>query len=78
MLLNPLKTKNMIFTTLLKYDVLPQISTEEKEYLDVVEEHKIIGFIFRSDWKTICSTEYICKKAYSHMGQKDEDGYYAE
>ena len=67
MLLNPLKTKTMIFNTLLKYDLLPQISTEAGEYLDVVEEHKILGFILRSDLKTISNTEYICKKAYSRM-----------
>ena len=67
MLLNPLKTKTMIFNTLLKYDVLPQISTEVGEYLDVVEEHKILGYILRSDLKTISNTEYICKKAYKRM-----------
>ena len=67
MLLNPLKTKTMIFNTLLKYDALPQISTEVGEYLDVVEEHKILGYILRSDLKTISNTEYICKKAYRRM-----------
>ena len=67
MLLNPIKTKTMVFNTLLKYDVLPQISTEDGEYLDVVEEHKILGYIIRSDLKTISNTEYICKKAYKHM-----------
>ena len=49
MLLNPLKTKTMIFNTLLKYDVFPQISTEPGEYLDVVEEHKILGYVIRLD-----------------------------
>ena len=67
MLLNPLKTKTMVFNTLLKYDVLPQISTEAGEYLDVVEEHKILGYIIRSDLKTISNTEYICQKAYKRM-----------
>ena len=67
MLLNPLKTKTMVFNTLLKYDVLPQISTQAGEYLDVVEEHKILGFVLRSDLKTISNTEYICQKAYKRM-----------
>ena len=67
MLLNPLKTKTMMFNTLLKYDVLPQISTERGKYLDVVEEYKLLGFILRSDLKTISNTEYICKKAYQRM-----------
>ena len=67
LLLNPLKTKTMIFNTLLKYDVLPQIQTEIGEYLDVVEEHKILGYILRSDLKTISNTEFICKKAFRRM-----------
>ena len=47
MLLNPLKTKTMVFNTSLKYDVMPHVSTQAGEYLDVVEEHKIyspVGF----------------------------------
>jgi hypothetical protein len=67
MLLNPLKTKTMIFNTRVKYDVMPQISTEPGKYLDVVEEHKILGYIIRSDLKTISNTEYICQKAYKRM-----------
>ena len=45
MLLNPLKTKAMIFNPLVKYDMVPQISIKEEEYIDVVEEHKILGKI---------------------------------
>ena len=67
LLLNPLKTKTMIFNTLLKYDVSPQISTEPGEYLDVVEEYKILGYLMRSDLKTISNTEYICQKVYKRM-----------
>ena len=57
----------MIFNTRVKYDVMPQISTEPGKYLDVVEEHKILGCIIRSDLKTISNTEYICQKAYKRM-----------
>ena len=67
LLLNPLKTKTMIFNTLLKYDVSPQILTEPGEYLDVVEEYKILGYLMRSDLKTISNTEYICQKVYKRM-----------
>ena len=67
MLLNPLKTKTMMFNTMLKYDVFSQISTERGKYMDVVEEHKILRFILRSDLKTIFNTEYIFKKAYPRM-----------
>ena len=67
MVLNPLKTKTMIFNTLKNYDVLPQISTEEGKILEVVEEHKILGHMIRSDLKTISNTEYICKRAFKRM-----------
>ena len=67
MLLNPIKTKAMIFNPLVKYDMVPQISIKEGEYIDVVEEHKILGQIIRSDLKTITNTESICKKAFKRM-----------
>ena len=67
MILNPKKTKTMIFNTLSNYDVLPIIQTEDGTELDVVEEHKILGHIIRSDLKTISNTEYICKRAFKRM-----------
>ena len=67
MVLNPIKTKVMIFNPLQKHDVLPQISTEPGQYVDVVEQHKILGQIVRSDMKTISNTENICKRAYKRM-----------
>ena len=67
MVLNPIKTKTMIFNTLKNYDVLPLISTEIGQILDVVEEHKILGHMIRSDLKTISNTEYICKRAFKRM-----------
>ena len=57
----------MIFNTFLKCDVLPQISTDEGQYLDVVEEHTILEYVLRSDLKTMSNTEFICKKAYRRM-----------
>ena len=50
MLLNPLKTKAMIFNPLKKYDISPQISTEVGSNIEVVEEQKILGNILRSDY----------------------------
>ena len=67
MLLNQSKTKAMIFNPLLRYDVLPQISIGNEEYLEVVDEHKILGQIIRSDLKTISNTENICTKAFKRM-----------
>jgi hypothetical protein len=67
MLLNTIKTKTMIFNTLRNYDCVPQISIKDGEYLEVVEEHKILGQIVRSDLKTISNTENICKKGFKRM-----------
>ena len=67
MVLNPTKTKTMIFNMQNNYDVLPLISTGDTAELDVVEEHKILGHIIRSDMKTISNTENICKKAFKRM-----------
>ena len=67
MQLNPLKTKAMLFNPLRNYDILPQIEAGDGTHIEVVEEHKILGFILRSDLKTISNTEYICKRAYQRM-----------
>ena len=49
--LNPTKTKAMIFNPLVIYNIVPQISIREGEYKDVVEEHKVLGQIIRSNKK---------------------------
>ena len=67
MVLNPKKTKAMIFNSRRKYDVLPQLSAEPGSQIEVVEQHKIVGQIIRSDLKTISNTENICRKAYKRM-----------
>ena len=43
---------------------MPQISTGPNTQLEVVEQHKILGQILRSDLLTISNTENICMKAY--------------
>ena len=67
MLLNPIKTKAMVFNTLRNYDCIPAISIKSGENIEVVEQHKILGQIVRSDLKTISNTEAICKKGFKRM-----------
>jgi hypothetical protein len=67
MKLNPIKTKAMIFNPLRNHDVLPLLTAEQGEHLEVVEEHKILGQIVRSDLQTISNTANICKNAYKRM-----------
>ena len=50
-----------------KFDVMPKISTGSYKKLEVVEQHKILGQIVRSDLSTISNTETICWKAYKKM-----------
>ena len=70
MLLNPIKTKTMIFNTLKNHDVLPIIQTDEGKELEVVEEHKILGHIVRSDMKSISNTEYLQKSIHKNVVSK--------
>ena len=67
MLLNPPKTKTRILTTLLKYNVSPQIFTEPGKYLDIIEKYIILGYLMKSEIKTISNTEFIFQKAYKRM-----------
>ena len=57
-LINPIKTKAIIFNPLKTYDVLPLISTQADSelHIEVVEKYKLFGQIVRSDLKTISNT----------------------
>jgi hypothetical protein len=67
MSVNHLKTKVMLFSRHRKYDFLPELSLTPDTNIEVVEEMKIVGFILRSDLKTVSNTNYIIKKAYARM-----------
>ena len=53
--------------TRIKWDVLPELSLGTEENIEVVEELKIVGYIFRSDMKTCSNTAYLTAKAYKRM-----------
>ena len=63
---NQKKTKILLFSKMKKYDFMPELNLGS-ESIEVVEEMKIVGFILRSDLKTISNTRYIIKKAYARM-----------
>ena len=67
MSVNHLKTKVMLFSRHRKYDFLPEMQLIQNSNIEVVEEMKIVGFILRSDMKTISNTNYIIGKAYGRM-----------
>jgi hypothetical protein len=67
MSVNHLKTKAMLFSRHRKYDFLPELHLNPDTNIEVVEEMKIVGFILRSDLKTVSNTNYIIGKAYARM-----------
>ena len=64
---NQQKTKVLLFSKMRKFDFTPELQLGGSENIEVVEEMKIVGFILRSDLKTVSNTRYIIKKAYSRM-----------
>ena len=67
MSINHKKSKILLFSRHRKYDFMPEVKFIQGENIEVVEQMKIVGFILRSDMKTISNTEYIVKKAYARM-----------
>ena len=67
MTINQLKTKVAIFNPLNKIDVMPKITFDGQNFLEVVEEYKLLGQIISTDMKTLKNTKNILRKAYSKM-----------
>jgi hypothetical protein len=67
MAINKRKTKIMIFNKRKNWDVMPEISIEAGENLEVVEEMKLVGYMLRSDMKTKSNTKYITARAYKSL-----------
>ena len=57
----------MIFNTGRRYDVMPRLALQEDNYLQVVDQFKLLGVVLRSDLKWYDNTEYICKKGYARL-----------
>ena len=64
MKINKKKTKLMLFNPYTAIDFMAEISLDGQQ-LEVVEEMKIVGFILRSDLKTV--SNYIIGKAYARI-----------
>ena len=67
MALNESKTKAMFCNSRIKWDLVPELSLNGKDNIDIVDEMKIVGFMMRSDMKTISNTRYLTNKAYKRM-----------
>ena len=69
MQINENKSKVMIFNTGRKYAGMPKLtlSGEGDNYMEVVEQFKLLGVILRSDMRWYDNTDYICQKGYSRL-----------
>jgi hypothetical protein len=67
MAINRAKTKALLCNSRIKWDFLPELNLGTEENIEVVEELKIVGYIFRSDMKTCSNTAYLTAKAYKRM-----------
>ena len=48
-------------------DFQPQLTTNDSDPIDIVEEYKILGYVLRSDLKATSNTDCICQRAYKRM-----------
>ena len=67
MIINHTKTKIMLFNTSHTKDFMPEMTINPGEFLEVVEEYKLLGVIFTSDLKWSKHISYMCKRAYSKL-----------
>ena len=67
MAINETKTKAMFCNSRIKWDLVPELSLNGENNIDIVDEMKIVGYVMRSDMKTISNTSYLTAKAYKRM-----------
>ena len=67
MKINQEKSKVMIFNTSRKYDFTPQISIDGENYLEVVEEMKLLGIIIQSNMKWTANTLNLSQRGYARL-----------
>ena len=67
MKINQDKTKVMMFNNSRKYDYMPKLSVHNNKYLEVVEQHKLLGIIVQSDLRWYANTQNMCAKGYARL-----------
>ena len=67
MAINETKTKAMLCNSRIKWDVMPELSFNGRDNIEIVDELKIVGYVLRNDMKTISNTIYLTKKAYKRL-----------
>ena len=67
MKINIAKTKVVLFNSARNYDFMPNLQIGNNVLLEVVEEFKLLGLIFKSNLTWQANTEYMCRKAYARL-----------
>ena len=67
MKINIAKTKVVLFNSARNYDFMPNLQLGNNGLLEVVEEFKLLGLIFKSNLTWQANTEYMCRKAYARL-----------
>ena len=67
MMINQSKTNVILFNSRKHDDFMPELTLASQDYLEVVEEIKLLGLVIRSDLSWSSNTDNMCKKAYTRM-----------
>ena len=67
MKINSKKTMAILFNKSRKYDFLPQLTIDDSDPLEVVDNLKLLGVIVSSDLSWAANTRSMCAKAYSRL-----------
>ena len=63
---NTEKTRVALFNKY-KYDFQPHLTTDGVTQLEVVEEFRLLGMIFKSNLSWEANTNHMCQKGYSRI-----------
>ena len=67
MIINPTKSKVMLFNKSRKWDFPPELSFSDRTNLEYVSEMKLVGVVLSDDLRWSKNTQYICDKAMQKM-----------
>ena len=67
MRINTDKTKAVLFNTARKYDFMPQLTIDGTNPLEVVEEFRLLGLVFKSNLSWQANTNQMCQKGFARL-----------
>ena len=67
MKINKNKTNAILFNRARKFDFQPRLTIGCSDFLNVVDEFKLLGVMVQADLKWHANTSYMCKKGYSRL-----------